>query len=71
MEACMMYRVIEKDGQGITASTVGELKRMLAEVPDDYSISVTGEPWAMAVSDEDELVLFDNPDFILDLVEEG
>lgn len=53
-------RIIDK-----VATTVGELIDILKEIPEDYSISLTGmNTYSVAVDDENKSILLDDPNFI-------
>ena len=67
-----MWKPVTKDGEslGLTAKTVGELKEMLNCVPDNYSLSVTGTTFGMAVDTESEIILFDDVNYLETLLEE-
>ena len=61
----MSYRIAEnRKGTGIEVVTVGELKTMLENIPDDYAVSVMGTQAAVAISDSARIVLMDEPGFI-------
>ena len=68
-----MWKPVTKNGEdlGLTAQTVGELKEMLKHVPDDYSLSVTGTTFGMAIDTESETVLFDDVNYLETLLEEN
>ena len=56
------YKVV---GKGIT--TVGQLRRLLEKLPDNYNISLEGIiGTAVAKSDEDKIILFDDERFMED-----
>ena len=68
-----MWKPVTKNGEdlGLTAQTVGELKEMLRYVPDDYSLSVTGTTFGMAIDTESETILFDDVNYLETLLEEN
>lgn len=68
-----MWKPVTKDGEslGLTAKTVGELKEMLKYVPDNYALSVTGTAFGMLVNSNFETVLFDDVNYIEELLEEN
>lgn len=67
-----MWKPVTKNGEslGLTATNVGELKKMLMYVPDHYTLSVTGVPFGMLMEVDDELVLIDEVKYLEDLLEE-
>ena len=65
-----MWKPVMKEGEslGLVATTVGELKEMLKYVPDNYTLSVTGAPFGMAMEVDDEMVLMDEIPYLENLL---
>ena len=59
---------INENELGLTATTIGELKKILENVPDHYSLSVTGTTFGMLMETEEEFVLFDEVSFLENLL---
>lgn len=53
---------------GLTASTIGELKKILENIPDHYLLSVCGTTFGMLMETEEEFVLFDEVPFLENLL---
>ena len=50
---------------GRNLATVADLKRVIDQLPDDYELSLTGEPLvSVATSDDTKIVLLDNINFM-------
>jgi hypothetical protein len=50
---------------GRNLATVADLKRVINQLPDDYELSLTGEPLvSVATSDDTKIVLLDNINFM-------
>lgn len=59
-----MIRILEK-----SASTVGELKSLLSDLSDDYSVSLSSiNSYSIAVDDENKSILLDDTDWIEETV---
>ena len=67
-----MWKPVTINGEslGLTATTVGELKKMLMYVPDHYTLSVTGTEFGMLMETDDEVVLMDDVSYLEDLLAE-
>ena len=67
-----MWKPVTINGEslGLTATTVGELKKMLVFVPDNYILSVTGTEFGMVVDEDDEVILMDDVSYLEDLLAE-
>ena len=56
---------------GLVYPTVGDFKRDLAKIPDDYSLSLVGEDsFSMVVDYDNKTVLFDHTKLIQEQIEE-
>jgi hypothetical protein len=50
---------------GRNLATIADLKRVINQLPDDYELSLTGEPLvSVATSDDTKIVLLDNINFM-------
>lgn len=65
-----MWKPVKKNEEslGLTASTVGALKEILAQVPDDYILSVTGANVGVLMDEDEKLILIDEVAFLEDLL---
>lgn len=59
---------VNKNELGLTATNVGELKKILENVPDHYLLSVCGTTFGMLMETEEEFVLFDEFSFLENLL---
>lgn len=68
-----MWETVKKDGEslGMTATTVGELKEMLKNVPDDYDLSVIGQTFGMLINPAEKIALFDEISYLEDLLNDS
>lgn len=67
-----MWEPVRKANEqlAMTAATVGELKEILALIPDDYVLSVIGSKFGILIDKDDETLLFDEIEYLEGLLSE-